>query len=432
MRQATPVLAGWVEQEHGPRHHWWACRFRRGVFFFFLPPLSTSPLPPLPPNTHTHKNSRGPAPGVPPEASTYVYFRDAILPASDAEDEGAFAFTDSEGEDGPGGGGGGSVRGPSVRGGGHGGDSGSEASAGGRGPSSARGGGQAGAGALSRSSAGAAATSRSQATTTTNNRAGAQAAPRARPPRPPPRVDRQQLIIILVGLPGRGKTFLCNKLMCYLNWLGHETRHFNVGQYRRAQAAAARGEDGGGAGGGGGGGDGAAAPPSAATRDAQDAAFFDHRNPAGREARERALVAALDDMEAWLTGAGAGQVAIFDATNSTAARRDALRARFHGRWQYLFIESICNDPAVLELNYRFKMLYSPDYASAPDTAAALADFRARIAKYEEVYETITDRTCHYIKLIDMVTGRGHMDVNRISGYIPGERFFLFCFCFFEG
>lgn len=31
-------------------------------------------------------------------------------------------------------------------------------------------------------------------------------------------VDRQKLIIILVGLPGRGKTFLCNKLMCYLNW----------------------------------------------------------------------------------------------------------------------------------------------------------------------------------------------------------------------
>jgi signal recognition particle GTPase len=33
-------------------------------------------------------------------------------------------------------------------------------------------------------------------------------------------VDKQKLIIILVGLPGRGKTFLCNKLMCYLNWLG--------------------------------------------------------------------------------------------------------------------------------------------------------------------------------------------------------------------
>lgn len=32
---------------------------------------------------------------------------------------------------------------------------------------------------------------------------------------------------------------------------------------------------------------------------------------------------------------------------------------------------------------------------------ALEDFRARIRKYEEVYETITDRNLHYIKLIDM-------------------------------
>jgi hypothetical protein len=32
---------------------------------------------------------------------------------------------------------------------------------------------------------------------------------------------------------------------------------------------------------------------------------------------------------------------------------------------------------------------------------ALLDFRERIRKYEEVYETITDRNMHYIKLIDM-------------------------------
>ena len=30
--------------------------------------------------------------------------------------------------------------------------------------------------------------------------------------------DRTKYVIILVGLPGRGKTFLCNKIKCYLNW----------------------------------------------------------------------------------------------------------------------------------------------------------------------------------------------------------------------
>ncbi len=47
-------------------------------------------------------------------------------------------------------------------------------------------------------------------------------------------------------------------------------------------------------------------------------------------------------------------------------RARVQRARFHGRWQYLFIESICNDPAVLEQNYRYKMMYSPDYAAASE------------------------------------------------------------------
>lgn len=30
--------------------------------------------------------------------------------------------------------------------------------------------------------------------------------------------ERAKLVIIMVGLPGRGKTYLCNKLMRYLNW----------------------------------------------------------------------------------------------------------------------------------------------------------------------------------------------------------------------
>jgi hypothetical protein len=87
---------------------------------------------------------------------------------------------------------------------------------------------------------------------------------------------------------------------------------------------------------------------------------------------------------------------------------------FHGKFQYLFIESICNDEAVLEANYRAKMRYSPDYAGL-DPEVALTDFKSRIAKYLDVYEPIGDRRLHYIKVVDMVTGRGYMDVNRISG-----------------
>jgi hypothetical protein len=64
-------------------------------------------------------------------------------------------------------------------------------------------------------------------------------------------VDNGRLAVIMVGLPARGKTFLCNKLMSYLNWLGHPTCHFNVGNYRREQRGA---------------------------HEIQDATFFDHNN----------------------------------------------------------------------------------------------------------------------------------------------------------
>ncbi|GFR52044.1 hypothetical protein Agub_g14563 [Astrephomene gubernaculifera] len=214
-------------------------------------------------------------------------------------------------------------------------------------------------------------------------------------------VRKNKLVIIMVGLPGRGKTFLCNKICAYLSWLGHVTRHFNVGQYRRRQ----RGDH----------------------HVVQDAEFFDHANEAGVEARNRALNAALDDLMNWLRG-DENQVAVFDATNTTQARRNLLRSKFHGVWQYLFIETICSDPAVLEQNYHNKMGFSSDYDGV-DKAQAVADFLARIAKYEAVYEPISDRSMHYIKLIDMVTGRGHMDINRISGYLPGKIvFFLMQVC----
>ncbi|MEW5299781.1 MAG: hypothetical protein WDW36_002760 [Sanguina aurantia] len=208
------------------------------------------------------------------------------------------------------------------------------------------------------------------------------------------------LIIIMCGLPGRGKTFLCNKIKCYLNWLGHPTKHFNVGSYRRQQ----KHQD-----------------------EVQSADFFDANNAHGVEAREKAAFCCTQDVLEYLA-TESGQVAIFDATNTTEERRQSLVQQFHGRYQYLFIESICNDPKALETNYHAKMSFSPDYTGI-STSQAMGDFKARISMYEKVYKPISNRNLHYIKLIDMVTGRGHMDVNRISGYLGGKIvFFLMQVC----
>ncbi|KAG8371464.1 hypothetical protein BUALT_Bualt13G0090300 [Buddleja alternifolia] len=42
--------------------------------------------------------------------------------------------------------------------------------------------------------------------------------------------EDRHLAIVLVGLPARGKTFTAAKLTRYLHWLGHDTKHFNVGK----------------------------------------------------------------------------------------------------------------------------------------------------------------------------------------------------------
>ena len=45
-----------------------------------------------------------------------------------------------------------------------------------------------------------------------------------------------KLVVVMVGLPARGKSYITKKLARYLNWLQHDTRIFNVGERRRVVA----------------------------------------------------------------------------------------------------------------------------------------------------------------------------------------------------
>lgn len=45
-----------------------------------------------------------------------------------------------------------------------------------------------------------------------------------------------KLIIVMVGLPARGKSYITKKISRYLNWLQHDTKIFNVGERRRVAA----------------------------------------------------------------------------------------------------------------------------------------------------------------------------------------------------
>lgn len=198
--------------------------------------------------------------------------------------------------------------------------------------------------------------------------------------------DDTTTVLSMVGLPARGKTYIARRVARYLNWLGHPTRVFNVGNYRRKILGAS-----------------------------QPADFFAPANAAGRKVLNDLAMQALEDMLDWLQEGG--EVGIFDATNSTNDRRRIVEARCRKAGVPLvFIESFCNDPTVIEANVRDTKLKSLDYAGM-DPEAAAHDFLRRIAHYEGMYETLDDPSQSYIKIIDV--GR-QVILNRIHGYLPAR------------
>ena len=73
-------------------------------------------------------------------------------------------------------------------------------------------------------------------------------------------------------------------------------------------------------------------------------------------------------------------------------------------------------PAVLEHNIRETKLRSPDYRDV-DPEDAVADFKRRIAMYEEAYETIDEDDASWVKLVD---AGNRIVVNRLQGYLPSR------------
>lgn len=102
-------------------------------------------------------------------------------------------------------------------------------------------------------------------------------------------------VCAMVGLPARGKSYIAQKLCRYLNWLGIPTQVFNVGNYRRKMCGSSKTAD-----------------------------FFDPKNQEAEEGRLRAAVEALNEMIDWLRTSD-GQVAIYDATNTSLSRRQMIR-----------------------------------------------------------------------------------------------------------
>ena len=259
--------------------------------------------------------------------------------------------------------------------------------------------------------------------------------------------NSSKVVLVMVGIPARGKSILCHKLEHFLCWRGTVTKRFSVGSYRRGEIL----PDG--------------ASPSSPTAPAvrpqfSGASFFDPTKAFAGAQREKVSLDAFDTLLTWLSE-DASEIAIFDASNVTMSRRAKLQERMNAHSErcgiapmsLVFIESICTDESVIREQMLFKVglgvagcppsgrgsrlpadrcsrptlalplprppplplptplptplpltptqvQHSPDFATMSE-ADALADLQLRIEHYEKIYDTVREEEGAYIKMFDL-------------------------------
>eukprot|EP00448_Togula_jolla_P019208 CAMPEP_0170580984 /NCGR_PEP_ID=MMETSP0224-20130122/6799_1 /TAXON_ID=285029 /ORGANISM="Togula jolla, Strain CCCM 725" /LENGTH=472 /DNA_ID=CAMNT_0010904093 /DNA_START=1 /DNA_END=1419 /DNA_ORIENTATION=+ len=205
--------------------------------------------------------------------------------------------------------------------------------------------------------------------------------------------DNAKLIIAMVGMPCCGKSSIARRLVQFLSWKGLRVKIFNAGKTRR-QKDAGKSQD-----------------------HSSSNSLFDTRDADGQALKEQIAMDTLDALLEWLHCTG--EVAFFDATNSTAKRRRAIINRVaaygaeHNKTQYgiVFLESLCNDPVILEASLLNKVRTSPDFAGMNEEEA-LTDLKRRIAEYESVYEPLQQTEGSWIKVMNMCS---YVVANRVYG-----------------
>jgi tRNA uridine 5-carbamoylmethylation protein Kti12 len=156
-----------------------------------------------------------------------------------------------------------------------------------------------------------------------------------------------KILLVLVGLPARGKSYVAHKLSAFMQWKGIACKSFNVGALRRK-----------------------------AVHEKQTADFFSGDNEDAKQKREAVALEVLHSALEWLS-TGGGSIAILDATNTTRRRRTRVQQSvvdfFSGTTAHLpyvvFVECICNNETVLASNMLQKVTNSPDYRYACDHCA---------------------------------------------------------------
>jgi len=173
-----------------------------------------------------------------------------------------------------------------------------------------------------------------------------------------------KLYIVMVGLPARGKSTIAYKLKDNLTKYGIRTGIFNNGDLRRRLTGV----------------------------ETSRPEFYSPYNRHGVELREKIAVTNMGRAADYLTRTG--YVAILDATNVSAKRREKI-IRSITDHPIIFIECINEDEKILKASIQRK-ISNPEFSHLTKENA-IKSFRQRMAYYEMLYTPLeTER--NYIKL----------------------------------
>ncbi|XP_039260693.1 6-phosphofructo-2-kinase/fructose-2,6-bisphosphatase 4-like [Styela clava] len=204
-----------------------------------------------------------------------------------------------------------------------------------------------------------------------------------------PNLTNSPTLIVMVGLPARGKTYISRKLARYLNWIGLQTKVFNLGEYRRRSIAVFKSHD-----------------------------FFHPGNEDAQKQRRECVYKAFKDVKIWIENGG--DIAVFDATNSTRERR-SLIINFckNEGFKLFFIEIICDSAEMVERNITEVKINGPDYKGV-DPDKARKDFTTRIENYKKAYQKLDlvhDKHLSFIQVFDV--GQRFI-VNKVLDHTQGR------------
>uniref|UniRef100_A0A6A7G6N2 6-phosphofructo-2-kinase/fructose-2,6-bisphosphatase-like isoform X1 n=2 Tax=Hirondellea gigas TaxID=1518452 RepID=A0A6A7G6N2_9CRUS len=203
--------------------------------------------------------------------------------------------------------------------------------------------------------------------------------------------SRSKHVVVMVGLPARGKTYMAKKLTRYLNWIGIKTKVFNNGDYVRKLTTQVRNHN-----------------------------FFRSDNEEALKVRRKCALDAIADAAMWLENEE-GQVAVFDATNTTRDRRRMIQQLVEIQLQFrlFFIESICDDETLVQSNIKEVKLNGPDYRGM-NPEDALNDFLQRIRHYEENYEPLDEHLEQNLSYMKIYNTGEKVLVHKHSGHVQAK------------